>query len=316
MRIGITQLIEFALLVMMGSALVFAQDVALISTVKGSVSIKSSSGQMTRASIKAKLLPGDEVSTKSDASATVLYYTGREVNLGGNKSHVVASGTKDDSFLKRLGRVFSNLLWSTESSRSMLGATRKVGKGSLVSLRGNYPCLNMIRGKVLMFEWVDLRPKLGRSYEIIISKAEGDVVKKAMVQDTTVCALSLADKEFAPGVEYSWRVHELGTQHLSDEITFRILSDSQWKELYKSLQQIDEECSRDTSAFRRVLLRSLLYVESNLMREAESSLSRLIQLKPELAVGHEMLSEVYAKVGKLDEALAQQLIADSLTENE
>ena len=103
---------------------------------------------------------------------------------------------------------------------------------------------------------------------------------------------------------------------MSDEISFSILSEIQLKELEKSLRQIDVECSGDTSAFRSVLLQSLLYVELNLMREAESSLTKLVHMKPELVVGHEMLSEVYAKVGKLDEALAQQLIVDSLMESE
>lgn len=97
--------------------------------------------------MKAKLLPGDELSTMSDASATVLYYTGKEVSLGANKRHVVAKGAEQDSFLKRLGSVFSSLLWSRGSSRSMLGATRRLGNGRSVPLHGIYPCMNTVRGK-------------------------------------------------------------------------------------------------------------------------------------------------------------------------
>ena len=316
MRIGTTQLLEFVLLVMLGSAVVLAQDVALISTVKGAVSIKSPSGQVTPASVKSKLLPGDEVSTMKDASATVLYYTGKEVNLGANKRYVVAKGTEEDSFLKRLGRVFSGLLWSNGSSRSMLGATRKVGKEVNPPLRGIYPRMNTVRGKTLMFEWLDLRPKSKRQYDVIIRKADGGLLKKTTVQDTTMAAIVIADAELTPGVEYRWQVQEPGTGKAAGEIGFTILSDDETGKLNKSLKQIDAECRKDTSAFRRVLLQSLLYVDSDLLREAESSLSRLVQLKHDFAIGHEMLAEVYARVGKMDDALTEQRIADSLTEIE
>jgi hypothetical protein len=316
MRIRTTQLLEFVFLVVLGSVVVVAQDVALISAVKGSVSIKSVSGQITPAAIKAKLLPGDEVSTMGGASATVLYYTGREIDLGANKKHVVGKGTEEESFLNRLGKVFSNLLWSSQSSRSMLGATRRVGRESSVPLRGIYPCLKTVRGKTLMFEWLDLRPKSERQYEVIIRKADGGIVKKTTVQDTTAAALAIAEAGLAPGVEYRWQVQEIGTAKAAGEITFAFLSDDETGRLDKSLKQIDAECSNDTSPFRRVLLRSLLYMDFDLMREAESSLSELVQLKQDFAIGHEMLAEVYAKVGKLDQALTEQRIASSLTEVE
>jgi hypothetical protein len=316
MRIRTTQLLEFVLLVVLGSFVVVAQDVALISTLKGSVSIKSASGQVTPASIKAKLLPGDEVSTMKDASTTVLYYTGKEVNLAANKRYVVAQGTEEDSFLKRLGRVFSNLLWSSGSSRSMLGATRKVGKEASVSLRGVHPCMNVLRGNMLMFEWLDLRFVSARRYELIVRKADGSIVKRVTVQDTTLAAITISDTELAPGQEYRWQVWDLGSEKGAGEIAFTVLSEDKIRKLDESLKQIDAECSKDTSGFRRVLLRSLLYVEFDLMREAESSLSTLVQLKPDFAIGHEMLAEVYAKVGKLDQALTEQRIASSLTDTE
>jgi Tfp pilus assembly protein PilF len=49
----------------------------------------------------------------------------------------------------------------------------------------------------------------------------------------------------------------------------------------------------------------MLYLDANLMMQAESSLSDLVKLRPDFAGGHEMLAEVYKKVGKIDEANAE-----------
>ena len=137
-RMRSTQLL---LTLVLGSYLAAAQDVGLLTSVKGTVVVKKSSGQSQRASVKDALSVGDEVATANGASATLMYYTGKEVYLSSNKTYVVAKEGKEDTFLTRLANVFSNLLWSRQKTKSVLGASRgfdaKVNPGIRGSIRAS-----------------------------------------------------------------------------------------------------------------------------------------------------------------------------------
>jgi hypothetical protein len=311
---GKRRLTRIALLLMVCSLLAHAQNVALFTSVKGIVNIRKSSGQTIRATAKDGLAPGDEVSTSNGASAALMYYTGKEVSLPANKTYVVAKEVKEDSFLNRLGTVFSNLLWSKEKSKSVLGASRGFEPRMTRAVQGIYPSYTVERGPVLLFEWNDTHANPGRSYVVTLRNEKGEIEKSVTVSDASRVLLPIARMNLVPGAKYRWQVRDQKSSVASKDIEFSLLSDSDKEKLDEYRQRLKDVCENDSTGFRYTLLEAMLCLDSNLLMQAESSLSNLVKLKPEFVVGHEMLVDVYRKVGKVEEAHAQQKVLQTLLE--
>jgi hypothetical protein len=308
------RLIRIVLMLSVCSLLALAQDAALFTSVKGIVNVKKSSGQIIRASAKDGLAPGDEVSTSNGATAALMYYTGKEITLSANKTYIVAKEAKEDSFLNRLATVFSNLLWSKEKSKSVLGASRGFESNVNRSMNGIYPSFNVERGPVLLFEWSDTQLKPGATYVITLRNDKGDIEKSVTVSDANRVLLPIARMNLVAGAKYRWQVHDQKSSAASKNIEFSLLSDAEKEKLDEYRQRLKDVCKNDSTGFRYTLLEAMLCLDSNLMMQAESSLSNLVKLKPEFVVGHEMLIDVYRKVGKVDEAYAQQKVLQALIE--
>jgi hypothetical protein len=291
-----------------------AQNVALFTSVKGVVNVKKSSGQVLRASAKDGLAPGDEVSTSSGSVAALMYYTGKEVTLAANKAYVIAKDAKEDTFLNRLASVFSNLLWSKEKSKSVLGASRGFEPTVNRSVNGIYPSYNVERGPVLLFEWNDNQPKPGTNYVVTLRNEKGDIEKSVTVSDANRVLLPIARMNLIAGGKYRWQVRDQKSSLASKELEFSLLSDADKAKLDEYRQRLKNVCKNDSTGFRYTLLEAMLCLDSNLMMEAESSLLNLVTLKPEFVVGHEMLVDVYRKVGKVEEAYTQQKVLQTLLE--
>ncbi len=295
------------------SLFAFAQDIAVLTSLKGDVVIRNASGEL-RAVGKTKLLPGDEVLTSNNASAVIMYYTGKEIYLAANKKHVVAKEETESSFLKRLGSIFSNLLWSEKPSKTMLGAARGLGDLRKHVLRGIYPSHALLRDNTLTFEWIDTQRKQGRKYGLAVWDRSEYVRTSMTVRDTTRVSMKLESLGTVDDT-LRWQVTEINAGFQSNEIPFFFLSDSEKDALAGDLQRIREAFGKDSTAFRRYLYESVLYIDLDLLMEAEASLIRLLQLQPDFVPAHEMLADVYAKIGKHDEALEEQKTIRSLFDN-
>ncbi len=305
---------RIVLLLSLCSLLATAQNAALFTSVKGLVNVKKPSGQVLRASAKDGLAPGDEVSTSNGASAALMYYTGKEVTLSANKTYVVAKEAKEDSFLNRLAAVFSNLLWSKEKSKSVLGASRGFEPSVNRSVNGIYPSYAVERGPVLLFEWSDNQSKPGTTYVVTLRNEKGDIEKSVTVADANRVLLPIARMNLVAGAKYRWQVREQKSSLASKEIEFSLLSDADKEKLDEYRQRLKDVCKNDSTGFRYTLLEAMLCLDSNLLMQAELSFSNLVKLKPEFVVGHEMLVDVYRKVGKVEEAYAQQKVLQTLLE--
>ena len=291
-----------------------AQNAALFTSVKGIVNVKKSSGQIVRASARDGLVSGDEISTSNGASAALMYYTGKEVSLPANKTYVVAKDAQDDSFLDRLATVFSNLLWSKEKSKSVLGASRRFESTVNRTVNGIYPSFTVERGPVLLFEWSDTHSQPGAGYVVTLRNETGEIVKSVTVSDANRVLLPIARMNLVAGAKYRWQVRDQKTSLISKDIEFSLLSDPDKEKLDAYRQRLKDVCKNDSTGFRYTLLEAMLCLDSNLMMQAEASLLNLITLKPEFVVGHEMLVDVYRKVGKVEEAYAQQKVLQTLLE--
>ncbi len=296
------------------SLLASAQNAAILTSVKGVVKVKKLSGQTIRASARDGLAAGDEVSTSNGASAALMYYTGKEITLSANKTYIVARESKEDSFLNRLATVFSNLLWSKEKSKSVLGASRGFEPTVQPGINGIYPSYTVERGPVLLFEWSTNQSKPGTNYVVTLRNEKGDIEKSVTVSDANRVLLPIARMNLVGGAKYRWQVRDQKSTVASKEIEFSLLSEADKEKLDQSRQRLKEVCQNDSTGFRYTLLEAMLCLDSNLMMQAESSLSNLVKLKPEFVVGHEMLVDVYRKVGKVDDAYAQQKVLQTLLE--
>jgi hypothetical protein len=306
---------QIVILLSVCSYLTPAQNAALLTSVKGVVSIKKTSGQVIRATVKDGLAPGDEVTTSNGASAALMYYTGQEITLTANKTYVVAKETKEDSFLSRLATVFSNLLWSKEKSKSVLGASRSFQPNVNRAVNGIYPSYAVERGPVLLFEWTDTRSKPGATYVVTLRNETGVVEKSVTVSDANRVLLPIARLNLVAGAKYRWQVREQKSSLASKAIEFSLLSDAEKERLDEYRERLKDVCRNDSTGFRYTLLEAMLCLDSNLMMQAESSLSNLVKLKPEFVVGHEMLVDVYRKVGKVEEAHTEQKVLQTLLDS-
>jgi hypothetical protein len=284
--------------------------------VKGVVNVKKSSGETVRASAKDDLAPGDEVSTSNGASAALMYYTGKEITLSENKKYVVAKEAKEDTFLSRLATVFSNLLWSKEKSKSVLGASRGFKPNVNRSVTGFYPSYAVERGPVLLFEWSDSQSEPGTNYVVTLRNEKGDIEKTVTVSEANRVLMPIARMNLVPGAKYRWQVRDQKSTTASKDIEFSLLSDNEKERLDQYRERLKDVCKNDSTGFRYTLLEAMLCLDANLMMQAESSLSNLVKLKPEFVVGHEMLVEVYRKVGKVEDAHAQEKVLRTLLAGE
>ena len=298
------------------SFLATAQEVALITALKGEVTLKKGTGEVRRAAIKDGLLPGEELTTAVSGTASVLYYTGEEIVLGAGKTYVVAQGMKEESFLKRLASVFSNLIWSKKKTNSVLGSSRGFEPKTQSGLLGVYPSFNIVRGPVIPFEWIDSREKDKRSYVVSLRNEHGGLIKTVTVTDANRVLLPVARLDLATGATYRWEVRDQIAKLASQEISFSFLPEQGNEALEQSRRKLMDVCKNDTTQFRYTLLEAMLYLDSNLIMQAESTLLDLVKLKPDFVVGHEMLAEVYRRVGKIDDANAELKAVRSILENQ
>lgn len=303
--------IQVLLALVFCSYLATAQDVGLLTSVKGTVVLKKASGESHRASVKEGVSVGDEVSTSNDASATIMYYTGKEVYLSANKKYVIAKEGKQDSFWNRLTTVFSNLLWSKGPSKSVLGASRGLDTAAN-RIRGIYPSHAVYRDTVLKFEWRDTQSKPGMRYEVTVRNDIGNIVTSATVAGSNTVLVLIVGLKQTADVQYRWQVRDLKSGLTSKETMFAFLSDAEKERFAEAMQRIRDECKDDASGTRMALLEALLYIDFNLVMQAEASLTKLVKQNPDFAVGHELLADVYMKAGKIEDALAEQKVVRSL----
>jgi len=292
--------------------LAIAQDKAVLASFKGTVFVTRASGQTQRATGKEKLFPGDEVRTTGNGSAFIMYYTGKEVYLSPNQKHILPKEVQEEGFLSRLGRAFSSLLWRREPPKTVLGATRSLNLQK--HIHAITPCYAMQQDSIFRFMWTDTKAKAGSRYLVSILNSEGAVVKSANVTDATEAVLVLSvPRPSKKRQELRWHVRALNTGQTSDEVTFSVLSDGEMRELRDDLGKIADLCRDDSPAYRKPLLEAMLYVDRELFAAAEISLKKVIKEKPDLSIGHELLGDVYTRMGRLELAEAEKKLAEKLS---
>ncbi|MCB0833577.1 MAG: hypothetical protein KDC45_08955, partial [Bacteroidetes bacterium] len=242
-------------------------------------------------------------------------YTGKEVVLAANKTHLVKKKEEESSFLSSLYSSLSSMMWGETSNTSMAGATRAWAGDADRMITANYPSETKVMESEPVFKWVDHRKTPGTDYVVSIKSEISDFSyeipvsggAKEVVYPKTAPKLSVEEK-------YVWTVKDAKGTDVSPAVKFSLLHPDDKSLLDEDLNEVRKVCNSDITNPQWYLLSSALYRDYGLMKQAESAIQSLISLKPDMAQAHIMLATLYKETGRLEEAKAEEDAARKLSE--
>lgn len=305
---------NLAVLAFFSFSVAVAQDVAFFSKVKGTVKITDASGKEKKATTSTKLVDGDRVTTGADGSATIMYYTGREVVLAAKKTHSVKKKQEESSFLSGLYSTLSGLVWGQESNASMAGATRAWAGDANRMITATYPSETKILETEPVFKWSDHRKTAGKDFIVSIKSEISDFKYDINVSGVNEVAYPKTAPKLKVEEKYVWTVKDAKGADVSPAVRFSLIDPSESQNMNDDLKEIQKVCNNDITNPQWYLLTAALYRDYGLMRQAETAIQNLIQLKPDMAQAHIMLATLYKETGRLEEAKLEEEAARKLSE--
>lgn len=305
---------NLAVLAFFSFSVAMAQDVAFFSKVKGTVKITDASGKEKKATTSTKLVDGDRVTTGADGSATIMYYTGREVVLAAKKTHSVKKKQEESSFLSGLYNTLSGLVWGQESNASMAGATRAWAGDANRMITATYPSETKILETEPVFKWSDHRKTAGKDFIVSIKSEISDFKYDINVSGVNEVAYPKTAPKLKVEEKYVWTVKDAKGADVSPAVRFSLIDPSESQNMNDDLKEIQKVCNNDITNPQWYLLTAALYRDYGLMRQAETAIQNLIQLKPDMAQAHIMLATLYKETGRLEEAKLEEEAARKLSE--
>ena len=295
-------------------SIVLSQDVAFFSKVKGDVKITDANGKQKPANLKIKLTDGDRVNTGTDGSATIMYYTGKEVVLGSNKNHTVKKKQEESSFLSGLYSTLSGMVWGQESNASMAGATRAWAGDANRMITATYPSETKVLEAEPVFKWADHRKTPGKDYVVSIKSEITDFKYDINISGVTEVAYPKTAPKLKVEEKYVWTVKDAKGADVSPAVKFSLMDPNESETMADDLKEIQKVCNNDITNPQWYLLTAALYRDYGLMKQAETAIQNLIQLKPDMAQAHIMLATLYKETGRLEEAKLEEDAARKLSE--
>ncbi len=301
-------------LLVLSFSIAAAQDVAFFSKVKGDVTIVDAKGQKKAANLKIKLTDGDKVNTGANGSATIMYYTGKEVVLGSNKNHTVKKKQEESSFLSGLYSTLSGMVWGQESNASMAGATRAWAGDANRMITATYPSETKVLEPEPVFKWADHRKTPGKDYIVTIKSEISDFKYDINISGVTEVAYPKTAPKLKIEEKYVWTVKDAKGPDVSPAVKFSLMDPGESETMADDLKEIQKVCNNDITNPQWYLLTAALYRDYGLMKQAETAIQNLIQLKPDMAQAHIMLATLYKETGRLEEAKIEEEAARKLSE--
>ena len=310
----ITTIGKVLLLALFSVSIATAQDVAFFSKINGSVKITDANGKEKKATTSTKLTDGDKVTTGTDGSATIMYYTGKEVVLGAKKFHTVKKKQEESSFLSGLYSTLSGLVWGQSSDASMAGATRAWAGDANRMITATYPSETKILEAEPVFKWADHRKVAGKDFIVTIKSEISDFKYDINVSGVNEVAYPKTAPKLKVEEKYVWTVKDASGADVSPAVKFSLIDPSESENMADDLKEIQKVCNNDITNPQWYLLTAALYRDYGLMRQAETAIQNLIQLKPDMAQARIMLATLYKETGRLEEAKIEEEAARKLSE--
>lgn len=303
--------LQLVICLLVGGLRVSGQELAFFVSTRGAVRVKTASGSEADATLHMKLRDGDQITTGTDGTATLMYYSGREVILGSRASHKVVQ-KNEPGVLARLAGVLSGML-SGESSKDLVGATRAWASDSNRILVPVYPSETRVMEKEPVFEWHDKRGGNDREYVVVIRGLATDFEYEISVKGVTRVAYPSTAPPLLEVEKYAWSIRDVAAEYASTAVHFSLLKSEERTELQQELSEILVVCNSDNTHAQWHLLSSAVYRRFLLMRQAENSIRLLIASKPDMVQAHIMLATLCKETGRFEEAKAEEEIIRKMT---
>lgn len=291
--------------------------VAVFSSVKGTVTIVGSDGKTKTVTPDTQVKEGDVVKVGGNGSATILYFSGKEVSLAANENHSVRANQEQasDNILSNLWGSLTDLLSFGDKGTSQAGATRAWVGDEDRQITAVYPSETKIIEDAPIFKWKDHRKETaGKSYVVEIRSELTDFEYDIPVASGTEVEYPKLAPPLKEDEKYVWTVKDKEGVDVSPTVGFSRLNSGDKEYLEEDLVYILETCNSDNTNPQYYLLSAALYRDYGLMKQAENSIKALISLKPDMAQAYIMLATLYKETGRLDEAEAQEKVARDLTQ--
>jgi len=274
---------------------VTAQDVlAFVTEVKGKAQIVRASGGLAVGAVGGRLFDGDTIDV-SGGTATLIYLSGRSVEVADGTKHVV-KGISGGSY-KLMGRVMNTI---SEIAGPQNEADRPVVHGmarDLAGLHGAMPANTQISDSDFIFKWDALEGV--EEYEVTLEDTTGNVISTQMVSGTSIKARNFP---LQTGKKFVWYVQETGSflPRSSGRSWFEIASKDDSKRVAESLTKIDKAASSDA----RATLKAITLYKDGLYYEAEQVLKKAQAKRGLSTLETKLLNLAYIKMERWDRLLS------------
>jgi len=235
---------------------------AFVTAVKGNTLIGRVGGKEIPAQVGNQLYVGDELRV-GEGKVTLIYLSGRSVNVGAGKTHLVKKGKDKASPL--IGRIKDTL---EEIAGPQKDAERPVVHGmvrAVAGLTGALPANSRVSSGNFSFEW-DLLEGV-EEYEFTLESAKGEVLIRRKVTGRKLAAEELGLK---PGRRYVWKVEETDTflPRSSGKSWVLVATPEAEGELLRKLDQVGEQYDEES----KVVLQTAIFYRGEFFFEAENLL--------------------------------------------
>ncbi|MCK4236327.1 MAG: FecR domain-containing protein, partial [Candidatus Krumholzibacteria bacterium] len=249
---------------------------------------------------------GDEVRTGNDSDAEIHFENGSWVLIGSNSSVKVKASDSDKSASGNImdGRSFevvqNFLKLENPEGTSSLARPRSAEKSP--ELRLESPCQTKVRDDRPIFRWNF--PDASTELRLTLYNEEG-IHWQHTVKDTMCLPYPNNAPELVPGMTYSWTLETTDPLRFpplrSQAAFFGLLTPDEEEKLKTSLGQIVREKIPSESAYH--IVRGGLFFSYDLMEEAIDETSKALETESDNATLHSILARLYAKAGRIEEAL-------------
>jgi hypothetical protein len=265
---------------------------------RGRVEVRAAGAQDWRAAAPLQALrPGDAVRATADAWGVIVLSGGRgtvKVDAAGSP-HLVAGPRPGETRTQKAAGLL-------EASLNFLSAGAQEAPRARLSSRASPPpvILSPRNGPVLpdalAFEWLG---STFAQYTIRVAGPGGLVLERTGVRGGEF-AYPAGASPLAPGTRYTVQV--IGTRHPPQEAWFEVVEPGRAQAIRRDLAELEQALGPATSPNTRAALRAGFLASHGLLHDARLALLAALAQDPEEPALHELLGNLYAKVGLPEQA--------------
>lgn len=270
---------------------------AFVTAVKGNARVGRVDGKEISAQVGNPLYVGDELRV-GEGEVTLIYLSGRSVNVGAGKTHAVKKGKDKTSPL--IGRIKDTL---EEIAGPQKDAERPVVHGmvrELAGLTGALPANSRVSSDKFSFEW-DLLEGV-EEYEFSLESAKGEVLVRRKVTGRRLAAEELGLKR---GRRYVWKVEETDTflPRSSGKSWVLVATPEDEGVLLRELSQVGEQYDEET----KVVLQTAIFYRGEFFFEAEKLLREVQGKRPLAEAEKKILRAIYVEMKRWEHLPADDM---------